>query len=130
MPLLFLFSPGDEINSSKQQAKIETIAEIETVGVKENAIADHEETGDQSGISMLAPLLAESGEKGSHGVELHGKHFSRHSISSSRFLCWYLISRYSCASGISGIEIEADNLEQAKMVSAVEAASTPGLCII
>jgi len=92
MPLLFLFSPGDEINSSKQQAKIETIAEIETVGVKENAIADHEETGDQSGISMLAPLLAESGEKGSHGIELRGKHFSPHYIYQA--LVFYVGTRY------------------------------------
>ncbi|XP_021304222.1 chromatin structure-remodeling complex protein SYD isoform X6 [Sorghum bicolor] len=88
-------SPGDEIISSEQQAEIETIAETETVSVKENAIADHEETGDQSGVSIHAPLLAESGEKGSHGVEL------------------------------CGIEIEANNSEQGKMVSTVEAASTP-----
>jgi hypothetical protein len=127
MPLLLLFSPGDEIISSEQQAEIETIAETETVSVKENAIADHEETGDQSGVSIHAPLLAESGEKGSHGVELCGKHFSPQALVS---YVGTLISRYSCTSGISGIEIEANNSEQGKMVSTVEAASTPGLCII
>jgi hypothetical protein len=48
MPLLFLFSPGDEINSP-EQAKIETIVETETMDTIENDIADHEETSDHSG---------------------------------------------------------------------------------
>jgi hypothetical protein len=48
MPLLFLFSPGDKINSP-EQAKIETIVETETMDTIENDIADHEETSDHSG---------------------------------------------------------------------------------
>ncbi|PAN25126.1 hypothetical protein PAHAL_4G277400 [Panicum hallii] len=63
---------GDEINSSELQTKVDSIAEIESADVKETAIADHEETGDQSGISTHAPLLTESGEKGSPGTDLRG----------------------------------------------------------
>jgi hypothetical protein len=74
MPLLFPFFPGDEINSSELQTKVDSIAEIESADVKETAIADHEETGDQSGISTHAPLLTESGEKGSPGTDLRGEH--------------------------------------------------------
>ncbi|RLN11323.1 chromatin structure-remodeling complex protein SYD-like isoform X2 [Panicum miliaceum] len=65
-------SPGDEINSSELQTKIDSIAEIESADVKETAIADHEEAGDQSGISTHAPLLTESGGKGSPGTDLRG----------------------------------------------------------
>ncbi|AQK83719.1 Chromatin structure-remodeling complex protein SYD [Zea mays] len=90
-------SPGDEIKGS-EQAKIESIAEIETVGVKENVIADHKETGNNSGVSIHAPLLVESGQKASPGVELRG------------------------------IEVDAHVLEQAKMVSALEPDSTPEVC--
>ncbi|OEL37669.1 Chromatin structure-remodeling complex protein SYD, partial [Dichanthelium oligosanthes] len=74
-------SPGDEVNSSEQQTKMDSVAEIETADVKDTAISDHEETCDQSGISTHAPLLTESEEKGSPGTYLHGKH----SISSSAF---------------------------------------------
>uniref|UniRef100_A0A804PWX0 Chromatin structure-remodeling complex protein SYD n=1 Tax=Zea mays TaxID=4577 RepID=A0A804PWX0_MAIZE len=72
--------------------------EIETVGVKENVIADHKETGNNSGVSIHAPLLVESGQKASPGVELRG------------------------------IEVDAHVLEQAKMVSALEPDSTPEVC--
>lgn len=84
MPLLFLFSPGDSINIS-EQAKIKSIAKIETVGIKDKDIADPEETGDQSGISIHAPLLFESGENGSPGAELSGKHFPSPPSISSHF---------------------------------------------
>jgi hypothetical protein len=91
MSLLFLLSPGDEIKGS-EQAKIESIAEIETVGVKENVIADHKETGDNSGVSIHAPLLVESGQKASPGVELHGKDFSHHPIYQALII--YVGTRY------------------------------------
>ncbi|KAK8455244.1 hypothetical protein SEVIR_4G112300v4 [Setaria viridis] len=64
-------SPGDGVNSSEKQIKLDSVAEIETADVKETAIADHEETGDESGVSTHAPLLTESGEKGSPGTDLH-----------------------------------------------------------
>ena len=55
----FLFFPDEEIQSAD---------------AKETAIADHEETGDQSGVSTHAPLSTESEEKGSSGIDLHGEH--------------------------------------------------------
>ncbi|KAJ1258909.1 hypothetical protein BS78_10G112100 [Paspalum vaginatum] len=72
---------------------------IETVGVKEASITNHEETGDHSGISTNAPLLYESGEKRTPGTNLHGT------------------------------IAEAHNSGETKMDSAVEPASTPGRCI-
>ena len=68
------FFPGEEINSSEQQTKIDSVAEIQSAGVMDTAIADHEETGDQSGVSTHAPLSTESEEKGSSGIDLHGEH--------------------------------------------------------
>ncbi|KAG2605134.1 hypothetical protein PVAP13_4NG113800 [Panicum virgatum] len=64
-------SPGEEINSSEQQTKIDSVAEIQSADVMDTAIADHEETGDQSGVSTHAPLSIESEEKGSSGIDLH-----------------------------------------------------------
>ncbi|CAN6164379.1 unnamed protein product [Urochloa humidicola] len=90
------YSPGDEVNSSEQQTKIDSLAEIEIAGVKETVIADSKETGDQSAISTQAPLLTESGEKGSPGMGSHG------------------------------MESEVHDSEQIKMVSVVEPASAPG----
>ncbi|CAN6198094.1 unnamed protein product [Urochloa humidicola] len=89
-------SPGDEVNSSEQQTKIDSLAEIEIAGIKEAVIADSEETGDQSATSAQAPLLTESGEKGSPGMSSHG------------------------------MESEVHDSEQIKMVSVVEPASAPG----
>jgi hypothetical protein len=66
-----LFSPGDGVNSLEQQIKLDSVAEIETAEVKETAIADHEETGDESGINTHAPLLTESGEKDFEGEKDH-----------------------------------------------------------
>lgn len=102
MPLLFLFSyPGDEVNSSEQQTKFDSVTEIETIDVKETAIADgetqdvketdmaddvtadiketaiddHEETGDKSVRITQTPILTESGEKGPPKTDSHGKHY-------------------------------------------------------
>ncbi|CAN6201890.1 unnamed protein product [Urochloa humidicola] len=84
-------SPGDEVNVSEQQTKSDSLAEIETACVKETVIDDSKEIGDQSGISTQAPLLIESGEKGSPGTGSHG------------------------------IESEVHDSEQIKMVSAASA---------
>ncbi|CAL5047140.1 unnamed protein product [Urochloa decumbens] len=82
---------GVEAHSSEQ--KTACSPEIETACVKETAIANHKETGDQSGISAQAPLLIESGEKGSPGTGSHG------------------------------IESEVHDSEQIKMVSVVAAST-------
>ncbi|KAG2610394.1 hypothetical protein PVAP13_4KG098100 [Panicum virgatum] len=60
-----------EAHSSEQKTVSSPGEEIQSADAKETAIADHEETGDQSGVSTHAPLSTESEEKGSSGIDLH-----------------------------------------------------------